>query len=46
MPAAATAPALIVVGFFMITIVKDIPWDITRGIGYGFAISFAFVRII
>ncbi len=26
-PAAATAPALIVVGFYMITIVKDVPWD-------------------
>ncbi len=26
-PAAATAPALIVVGFYMMTLVKDIPWD-------------------
>lgn len=26
-PAAATAPALIVVGFYMMTVVKDIPWD-------------------
>jgi len=26
-PGAATAPALIIVGFLMITLVKDIPWD-------------------
>lgn len=26
-PAAATAPALIVVGFYMMSLVKDIPWD-------------------
>ena len=26
-PSAATAPALIVVGFMMLTLVKDIPWD-------------------
>ncbi len=26
-PAAATAPALIVVGFYMMTVVKDIPWN-------------------
>jgi AGZA family xanthine/uracil permease-like MFS transporter len=26
-PGAATAPALIIVGFLMLTLVKDIPWD-------------------
>jgi len=26
-PAQATAPALIVVGFFMMTIARDIPWE-------------------
>jgi len=26
-PAQATAPALIIVGFFMMSIVRDIPWD-------------------
>ncbi len=26
-PGAATAPALIIVGFLMITLIKDIPWD-------------------
>jgi len=26
-PAQATAPALIIVGFFMMGIVRDIPWD-------------------
>lgn len=26
-PGAATAPALIIVGYFMMTVVKDIPWD-------------------
>lgn len=32
-PAAATAPALMVVGFYMMTVVKDIPWsDLTEAL--------------
>ena len=26
-PAQATAPALVIVGFYMMTVARDIPWD-------------------
>jgi len=51
-PAQATAPALIIVGFFMMGIVRQIPWEdyeqalpITNGIGAGF-VTFAVIKLL